>query len=50
MKALTLLTTGLFRPDPKKEAADECPRASLYEQTIDTDMLNEQFLEDAPRW
>ena len=50
MKTLTIVSTGLFRSDPKKEAADEFPRASLYEHMMDSDMLDEQFLENAPRW
>ncbi len=53
MKALTLLTTGMTRARIDLEAADQCPRASLYEQVIATDMIDEQFLSGAPpfrRW
>ncbi|MBI3765926.1 MAG: hypothetical protein HY277_05420, partial [Ignavibacteriales bacterium] len=50
IKALTLLTTGVLRAEPQKEEADECPRASLYERSINTDMLDEQALQSAPVW
>ena len=53
MKALTLLTTGLLKIDKEKELRDECPRASLYEETLHTDMLSEESLLHAPlrrRW
>jgi glycosyltransferase involved in cell wall biosynthesis len=49
-KALTLLTTGLLRIDIEKEMNDQSPRASLYSQKIDTDMLYEDFLKKAPAW
>jgi len=50
MKALTLLTTGLLKLDKEKELHDECPRASLYEETIDTEMFSEDSLKRAPVW
>lgn len=49
-KALTLITTGTLRNDPQAEAEDRAPRHSLYEERVDTDMLNEAFLQHAPRW
>jgi glycosyltransferase involved in cell wall biosynthesis len=49
-KALTLLTTGTLKPDREAEACDRSPRASLYEESVDTDLLNEQFLGTAPAW
>jgi glycosyltransferase involved in cell wall biosynthesis len=53
MKALTLLTTGVLRANLEDEAADKSPRASLYERSIETDMLDDKALESAPairRW
>jgi glycosyltransferase involved in cell wall biosynthesis len=49
-KALTLLTTGLSRVDTSEEEKDGGPRASLYEKTINTDMMYEDFLQKAPVW
>ncbi len=49
-KALTLLTTGLSRVDTNEEERDGGPRASLYEKTINTDMMYEDFLLQAPAW
>lgn len=50
MRALTLLTTGLANPVPHEEDADRRPRASLYQKTMNSDMMNEQFLNNAPFW
>jgi glycosyltransferase involved in cell wall biosynthesis len=49
-KALTLLTTGLGHVEMAKEDNDESPRASLYQKTINTDMMYEGFLNRAPVW
>jgi glycosyltransferase involved in cell wall biosynthesis len=48
MKTLTLLTTGLEKPDAQREAADLTPRASLYQRELGTDMVFEDFLLTAP--
>ena len=48
MKTLTLLTTGLEKPDVRLEEADLCPRASLYERELGTDMGYEDMLLKAP--
>lgn len=54
MKVLTLTSSGLNRPDLKtmlqEEAADRLPRFSLYQRELNSDMLNEKFLENIPRW
>lgn len=50
MKVLTLLTTGLSNAIIHEEEADERPRASLYQRIMNSDMMNEQFLYNAPLW
>lgn len=54
MKVLTLVSSGMNRPDRQtvlnKEASDEYPRVSLYERTLNSDMLDEKFLEKIPAW
>jgi glycosyltransferase involved in cell wall biosynthesis len=50
IKVLTLLSTGLPKANPGTENQDQSPRASLYEQVIDTEMLNEEFLHKVPIW
>lgn len=54
MKILTLISTGLNRPDLKtlmqEEAADKLPRISLYQRELNSDLLDERFLKNIPRW
>lgn len=50
MKVLTLLTTGLSNAIIQEEEADKRPRASLYQRIMNSDMMNEQFLYNAPFW
>ncbi|MDI6802826.1 MAG: glycosyltransferase family 4 protein [Bacteroidota bacterium] len=54
MKVLTLVSLGMGRPDRatllEKEATDKYPRVSLYEQILNSDMLDEKYLEKIPVW
>jgi glycosyltransferase involved in cell wall biosynthesis len=54
MKVLTVVSAGLGRPDKvdllKKEESDLYPRASLYERVMNSDMLDEAFMDRAPGW
>lgn len=54
MKVLTLVSSGLGRPDRDKliadEKADKHPRSSYYGSALNSDMLDERFLQTAPRW
>jgi glycosyltransferase involved in cell wall biosynthesis len=54
MKVLTLVSTGLNRPDREKlireEEADRHPRSSYYSTAMNSDMLDEKFLSNAPAW
>jgi glycosyltransferase involved in cell wall biosynthesis len=54
MKVLTLVSTGLGRPAPEKllaeEKADKHPRSSFYASSLNSDMLDERFLQMAPAW
>ena len=55
MKTLTLvLSPGQTRLDLEEverlEAADQVPRASLFERTLNSDMLDEKFLLKAPKF
>ncbi|MBA4313282.1 MAG: hypothetical protein C0417_11710 [Chlorobiaceae bacterium] len=54
MKVLTLVSTGLNRPDRDKlireEEADRHPRSSYYSTMMNSDMLDEKFLLNAPAW
>ncbi len=54
MKVLTLVSSGMNRPDRQtvlnKEASDEYPRVSLYERALNSDMLDEKYLENIPAW
>ncbi|MDP1676616.1 MAG: glycosyltransferase family 4 protein [Bacteroidota bacterium] len=51
-KILTIVTTGLRRPSRFKlrqmEEADLYPRALLYEDTVDSDMLDEKYIASLP--
>jgi glycosyltransferase involved in cell wall biosynthesis len=49
IKSLTVVSGGLAASDYAKEENDECPRASLYQRTLSTDMMDETFLRRAPR-
>jgi glycosyltransferase involved in cell wall biosynthesis len=53
MRTLTILTTGLKKADRRellrKEEADESPRATLFEIALNADLLEERFLQAAPR-
>ncbi len=54
MKILTLISSGLNRHDLqtqlKEEAADKSPRISLYQRELNSDMLDESFLQTIPKW
>lgn len=54
MKILTLISSGLNRPDLqtllKEENADRSPRLSLYQRELNSDMLDEKFLQTIPKW
>lgn len=50
IRSLTVLSGGLAESDPAKEAADESPRASLYQRTMNTVMMNERTLSRVPLW
>ncbi len=50
IKTLTLVTGALPKTDIAQEEADKCPRASLYERTLNSVMLNERVLSSAPAW
>jgi glycosyltransferase involved in cell wall biosynthesis len=54
MKTLTIVSAGLGRPDraelAQKEASDQHPRSSLYERVLESEMLDEKFLETAPKF
>jgi len=53
MRTLTLVAAGSGLPDReellRRERADEMPRASLYADTLGSDMLDERFLAAVPR-
>jgi glycosyltransferase involved in cell wall biosynthesis len=52
LKTITLVSAGLSIPDRaellRMEAADLCPRSSLFYETLNSDRLDESFLERAP--
>ncbi|MEO8167055.1 MAG: glycosyltransferase family 4 protein [bacterium] len=54
IKTLTLVAAGLFRSDTVKlkelEAKDQYPRVILYREVLNTDELDEKFLERVPFW
>ncbi len=54
MKCLTIVSSHLRRPDPavlsEMEAQDRHPRALLFQRTLNSDMLDERFLERVPRF
>ncbi len=50
IRALTVVTAALPPADIAKEEADEMPRRSLFGRTLNTDILDEQFLSRAPSW
>lgn len=50
LKALTVVTAALPPADIAKEEADQMPRRSLFERTLNTDILDERFLAKAPSW
>lgn len=47
MKTLTLISAGIGKPEPeeleRRERADETPRATLFEKTLESDMLDERY-------
>ncbi|MBI4547783.1 MAG: glycosyltransferase family 4 protein [Ignavibacteriae bacterium] len=53
MKILTIVSAGLGRPDRAEltlmERSDEYPRVSLYERILESDMLDEKFMQNVPR-
>lgn len=52
-KILTMVTAGFGLPEPTElrrlEMADEYPRVLLFEETLNSDMVNERFLSQIPR-
>lgn len=52
MKVLTVAYGGLERTTLEdllqSQAADRCPRISLYEEQLDSDMLDERWIRDSP--
>ena len=50
IKTLTLVTRGLPLSDPNEETADRCPRGTLYNRELNTDLLNEHAMSHVPRW
>ena len=54
MKTLTLVSTGFGRPERSElrrlELADEYPRTLLYEEMLNSDILDERFLGQVPRF
>ncbi len=50
MKVLTLVTGQLERPNIALEEADKTVRSSLFETTLNSDVLSEQSLLKAPVW
>ena len=55
MKILTITATGMNRPEPAElrtlEDRDLSPRVSLYERYLESDMLDERFMQRrVPRW
>jgi glycosyltransferase involved in cell wall biosynthesis len=54
MKTLTLVSTGFSRPARdqlrKLEMANQWPRTLLYEDTLSSEILDERFLEQVPRF
>lgn len=50
LRTLTLITGNLSTGNPEEEEADRSPRLSLYAQILNSDMLNEDSLANAPGW
>ncbi len=55
MKTLTLISAGLHRPTPERSeylaARDEMPRITLYQRYMESDMLDNRFMETrVPFW
>jgi glycosyltransferase involved in cell wall biosynthesis len=50
MKTLTLVTAGLTVSNQADEEADLCPRGSLYNRELNTDLLDERAMLLVPRW
>jgi glycosyltransferase involved in cell wall biosynthesis len=53
-RILTLVSHGLARPDEKVlrllEASDRHPRVTIFGDALSSDVLDEKFLANAPRW
>lgn len=49
LRILTVLSGGLPDSEITKEENDESPRASLYQRTLDSDMLDETLMNRVPR-
>jgi len=53
MRTLTLVSAGSGLPDAaelrRREDADEMPRSSLFRDILNSDILDERFLENVPR-
>jgi glycosyltransferase involved in cell wall biosynthesis len=54
MKVLTLVQAGQGRPGKKDiialENADKYPRTTIYSETLNSDILDEEFLKKIPAW
>lgn len=54
MKTLALVTTGLQRYERtellRREMSDEFPRVSLFDTTLNADIVDERFLQRVPGW
>src|ERR1043165_6520543 len=48
LKTLTMISPGFHRPDIEairaQESADQCPRVTLFEDRLNSRMLDEQFM------
>lgn len=50
VRSLTVLSGGLATSDPAKEEADQLPRGSLYQRTLNTVMMDERYLARTASW
>lgn len=54
LKTLSLISAGLYNSRPAElarlEAMDELPRITLYEKVLNSDMLNDVYLDRIPLW
>lgn len=54
MKVLTVVSRGMNRSNLEtlieEENSDRCPRLSFYQRKLNSDMLDEKYLENIPAW